>query len=89
MARYILTQTMVGQPTNGTYGKYGRGSTIADTAGNAVAGDWIWPALCAAPNAAQLQPLDSAASTAMGLPITTAQAQVLVGHGGCGTDAGN
>jgi hypothetical protein len=41
MARYITIVTMVGQPTNGTYGKYKTGSTIADTAGNALAGDWV------------------------------------------------
>ena len=47
MARFILIAAVVGQPTNGTYTKYPRGQTIADTAGNAIAGDWIWPSLCA------------------------------------------
>ena len=54
MARYILIATVVGQPPGWTYTKWGRGRTIADTAGNALPGDvlclrgilaWLGPML--------------------------------------------
>lgn len=90
MARYILTQTIAGQPLNGTYTKYGRGRTIADTAENAIGADLVWPALCTAPSPINMAPLDAAASAAMGLPITTAEALAAWGGvGGAGTDAGD
>jgi hypothetical protein len=71
MARYALIAAVIGQPANGTYTKYPRGSTIADTAGNALPGDWVWPSLATAPSPVNMRPLDSAASARMGLPITT------------------
>jgi len=77
MARYRLACACVGQPVNGAYARYGAGTTIADSAGNAIAGDLIWPALCSTatpagkPNALQLIPLDAAAATALGIPIGT------------------
>ena len=61
MARYILTSSVVGQPARGAYARYARGTPIADTAENALAGDIVWPALCNAPSSANMAPLDSAA----------------------------
>jgi hypothetical protein len=72
MARYILTAAVVGAPPNGAYGKFPRGTSIADSAENAEPGDVVWPALTRAPNRINMAPLDAAASTAMrGAPIIT------------------
>ncbi len=89
MARFILIAAVAGQPTNGTYTKYGRGRTVADTIGNSEAGDLIWPALCQAPSPVNMRPLDSAAATQMGLPIMT-KAELAVSSigGACGDGAG-
>jgi hypothetical protein len=91
MARYILTTTVVGQPPSGTYTKWRTGTTIADTAGNAIAGDVVWPQLTNAPSPVNMRPLDAAAAAIMGLPITTAAALAALGGigGGVGTDAGD
>lgn len=89
MARYILIAAVAGAPPNGQYTKWPRGTTIADTAGNAVAGDVVWPALCAAPSPVNLAPMDAAASTLMGLPVTTREAVANSSAGGaCGENAG-
>ncbi len=89
MARYILISAVVGQPANGTYTKWPRGSTIADTAGNALPGDLIWPALCNAPSPVNMRPLDSAGAAQMGMPIMT-KAELAVSSigGACGENAG-
>lgn len=89
MARYILISAVVGQPTNGTYTKYPRGAAIADSAGNALPGDLIWPALCQAPSPVNMRPLDSAGAAQMGLPVTTkAELAVSSMGGACGENAG-
>lgn len=66
MARYKLAVSMAGTPDRGAHAKYPVGTTIADTAGNAVAGDVVWSALTSVPNPNQLIPLDSLAATAIG-----------------------
>jgi len=63
------------------------GTKIADTAGNAVAGDFVCPALCAPANAVEariLNPLDaSAVAVLAGLGVTrSVGAPVLVGPTG-------
>lgn len=89
MARYILTAAVVGAPPNTPYHKYPRGTAIADTAGNAVAGDVVWPALCVAPSPVNMAPLDADASAVMGLPITTlASLATSTAGGACGENAG-
>jgi hypothetical protein len=88
VARYILIATVVGQPPGWTYTKWGRGRTIADTAGNALPGDVVWPALCDAANPVNMAPLDAAASAVMGLPITTLAALSSGNTGVAGADVG-
>jgi len=84
MARYILLTAVWGQPTDMQPARYGRGTTVCDTAANAVGGDVIWPALCASANGSQLAQLDAAGSAAMqGVPVTTL-AQLAAGSGGGG-----
>jgi hypothetical protein len=72
VARYILIATVVGSPEGGAYTIFGRGTCIADSDANRLAGDVVWPALCRAPNSTNMRPLDEAASAAMGgIPIMT------------------
>jgi hypothetical protein len=72
MSRFILTAAVVGAPPRGAHAKFPRGTTIADSAANAQAGDVVWPALCASPSRANMAPLDTAAAALMpGVPITT------------------
>lgn len=72
MARFIFTRAIIGQPDNGCYTKYPRGTTIADSTANAQAGDYVWASLCASPNANNMAPLDSAAHALLpSVPITT------------------
>jgi hypothetical protein len=94
MARFILLRPIVGAPPGGQYRKWATGQTIADTAGNALAGDVVWPSVCASaggPNSGSaLAPLDAAAAAQTGLPITTLSAIAARGTaGGAGLDAGN
>lgn len=90
MSRYILIAAVVGQPPRGTYTKYPRGTTIADSAANAQPGDIVWPALCAAPSPVNMAPLDSAAQARMpGTAITTLAAVAVSSAGGpAGENAG-
>lgn len=89
MARYFLTAAVAGQADRDQYRKYPAGTAIADTVGNAIAGDVVWAALCAAPNRANMAPLDAAASAVMGLPVTTLAAFASgSGDGGVGQNAG-
>ncbi len=97
MARFIMITPIVGAPPNGQYRKFARGQTVADTAGNALAGDVVWPALTnsATSGSTNLAPLDAAASAQMGgAPITTL-AQIAAGYatvgniGAPGLDAGD
>jgi hypothetical protein len=72
MARFILVAAVVGAPPRYAYAKFPRGTTVADSAGNALAGDVVWPALCTAPSAASMAPLDAAGQALMpGSTITT------------------
>jgi hypothetical protein len=92
MSRFILTQPMYGaMPSCPSGRKLGTGQSIADSIGNALAGDVVFPSACAAPSAASMRPLDAAAAAIMGLPITTLQAIVTnnPSPGGVGLDAGN
>ena len=68
MARYRLACAIAGSPTFGPYARWGAGTIIADTQGNALPGDIVWTALCVAgaPNPDQLIPLDASAATAIG-----------------------
>jgi hypothetical protein len=84
MARYILVAAVVGSPPGFQYQVFHRGTAIADTIGNVIAGDIVWSALTNAPSVAML-PLDAAASAIMGLPITTLAAIAANGSiGGAG-----
>jgi hypothetical protein len=64
MARYRLNAAIIGQPPSMPYQKLAAGRTIADSIGNAVGNDVVWPSLAAAPNATMV-PLDGAAQTIM------------------------
>ncbi len=65
MARFILTAPVAGAPPSNVYTAWPRGTAIADTAENAIPGDVVWPALCAAPSAKNIAPLDAAAQALM------------------------
>ena len=72
MSRFIMVAAIAGAYPGGQQTRYPRGTTIADTIGNAVAGDLVWPALCVAPSASNLAPLDAAGVALMpGSTITT------------------
>jgi hypothetical protein len=73
MSRFILIAAVAGSPPSCPSGqKYRRGTTIADSAGNALAGDVVWPALCVAPSPINMAPLDAAGQALMpGSAITT------------------
>jgi hypothetical protein len=91
MSRFILLTAVAGSPPGGQYGKYPRGTTIADSAAHAVAGDIVWPSLCNGAggfgSGSLLAPLDAAASAQTGLPITTLAAIAALGVGAVGTEA--
>jgi hypothetical protein len=66
LARYCLTQAIWGNhPLMGPC-LFPAGSPIADTAENAVYGDLVYAAICAAPSGASMNPLDAAAEAIMG-----------------------
>jgi hypothetical protein len=90
MSRFILISAVAGAPPNGQYRKWPRGTTIADSAGNAVAGDVVWPSLCAAPSRVNMAPLDSAGAALLpGVAITTLAAVASSSGGGAaGENAG-
>jgi hypothetical protein len=58
MARWRATQGMVGAPPGMPYAVYG--GAIASSAGSALPGDLVWPAVCVIPNPCMI-PLDSPA----------------------------
>lgn len=60
MARYVLRGSVAGAVPNGQYTTYGTGTKIADSIGNAQAGDLVWPALALSP-CPVMAPLDQAA----------------------------
>jgi hypothetical protein len=85
VARFILTHAVFGQPPGGVAQRFGRGTTLADTAVNAQPGDVVWPALVQAPVQPPLLPLDIAGQTLMpGYAITTL-AQLATSSVGGGT----
>jgi hypothetical protein len=86
MARFILVSPVYGSPPNMPPQRFGRGRTIADSAGNAIGNDVVWPWLCteAGPGTA-LSPLDAAASAQTGQSISTGPTVTV---GGAGLDAG-
>jgi hypothetical protein len=96
MARYILCTPVYGAvPSVAPSGrKFGTGTTVADTLGNALPGDVVWASLCASaassPNT--MRPLDAAGAAVMGLPIITLQ-QLATNNpclgSGAGLDAGD
>jgi hypothetical protein len=90
MARYILLTPVFGCPPSIPSGKkFGTGTAIADSTGNAIAGDIVWPAFIPGPTTCR--PLDAAAAAIQNLPITTLQAIATnnPAPGGIGLDAGN
>jgi hypothetical protein len=52
---------IAGAPPGYPYQRFKTGTTIADSTGNAQAGDVVWSSLCAAPTQFAMVPLDSAA----------------------------
>jgi hypothetical protein len=64
MSRFVLIHAVAGGPPNTPYQKFRPGTTIADSSGNAVAGDIVWAALAAAPCNA-MAPLDASGAAAM------------------------
>jgi len=90
MARFILIAAVVGAAQNGPYTKHPRGTAIADSAGNALPGDVVWPQLCTAPNPINMAPLDAAAQALMGTAITTlAELATSSAGGAVGENAGS
>jgi hypothetical protein len=88
MARFILISPVYGAPPNSPPQKFGKGRIIVDSAANALAPtDIVWPWLCnqAGGPGAVLSPLDAAASTMSGLPISTGPTTTIYG---AGLDAG-
>jgi hypothetical protein len=66
MARFTLITPVWGCPPSIPSGKkFGTGTTIADTAGNAKAGDIVWASFCASPSLLNCAPLDDAALSAL------------------------
>ncbi|MGB6663919.1 MAG: hypothetical protein WBE80_00935 [Methylocella sp.] len=65
MARYILITSVGGAPPGYQYQRFPRGTTIADTAGNAQPGDVVFPGLAAAPSPRNVAPMDAAAQALM------------------------
>jgi hypothetical protein len=64
-----------------------RGATIADTSGNAIAGDVVAPMLCTPPIASFLAPLDAAGQTALGVPTQPIGIPSLTESGATGVDS--
>jgi hypothetical protein len=70
MARYQLTRSVSGNDADGIHRHLAAGTTIADTVGNAQAGDVVFPSVLVAPlDKTKFIPLDLAASTALGVPV--------------------
>jgi hypothetical protein len=103
MARFILISPIVGAPPGGPYKKWGTGTTLADTAGNAIGNDIVWPSVCASAGqgflpgpapATALAPLDAAAQALMPGSTIVTIAQMAAGTTvrnawGVGLDAGD
>jgi hypothetical protein len=78
MARFIAVSPGAGAPPNGQYQKFRKGQTFADTSGNALAGDIVFPTLCATPPP-WLAPLDSAAQALQANSTITTLSQIASG----------
>lgn len=68
MARFVLIKAVTGTPNGCGTAKYLPGRTFADTSGNALAGDLVWPALAGVsgpPNPVFCRPLDTLGQTAL------------------------
>jgi hypothetical protein len=91
MARFILIAAVIGQPPRDAYRKFPRGTTIADSEGNAEPGDVTWPSMCATPSAQSMAPLDAAAQALMpgSTIITLAQLAVSSAGGAAGENVGS
>jgi hypothetical protein len=92
MARFILLTPTAGQPPNRPFAKFGTGTTIADTIGNAIGGDVVWPAMAAAPSKLNMAPLDAAGQALIPGSVIVTLAQLVTGNlavGGTTLDAGN
>jgi hypothetical protein len=89
MSRAIALTPIFGCPPAIPSGKkFGTGTTFADTAGNAVAGDVVWAALfTSAPSRLNLAPLDSACQALIGGSVIVTAAQVAGGLGMLNTSA--
>ncbi len=88
MSRFIMIAATFGVPPSGPAARYGRGTTIADSAANAVGGDIVWPSLCTSPPPTLALPLDAAGSTAMGGVTIVTLAQLATYPSGVGGGAG-
>jgi hypothetical protein len=96
MARFIMLTPIAGVPPNRPFQKFGTGTSVADSVGNALVGDVVWPSLVATPQASQLAPLDAAAQALMPGSVITTLAQIASGKyaaippgAGAGADAGD
>jgi hypothetical protein len=71
MARFRLMTPIAGGPPGWPYQRFKTGTTVADSTGNAQAGDVVWAALCAVPTPGAMVPLDAAAQALLpaGTPI--------------------
>jgi hypothetical protein len=89
MARFILISPIYGAPSSAYQPKkWPRDTTIADSVGNALAGDLVWPAIANAPAVQNVAPLDAAGQALMPGSVITTLAQLASGYGTVGNSAG-
>ncbi len=65
MARFILREPIAGAPPLAAYTVWPRGTSVADSAENALPGDVIWPDICACPSPVNMAPLDATGQARM------------------------
>jgi hypothetical protein len=89
MARFLIINAVYGQPPSQHLRVWPRGTTIADSAANAIGSDVVWPSLCGSPPPTSLAPLDAAAQALMpGSSIVGPNTPPLaIWQGGAGQDA--
>jgi hypothetical protein len=88
MARFRLLSPVAGAPPRGTYMKFPSGTTIADSVGNALPGDIVWPAVALNPTPLVMAPLDAAGQSLLPGPLWPNPAYATAPYG-CGLDAGS
>jgi hypothetical protein len=90
MARFIILSTIYGQPPGNQPRKWPRGTTIADSTGNAQPGDIVWPAIANAPSPINVAPLDAAGQALIpgSVIVTLAQLAANPGFGNPGVNTG-